>query len=105
MYYDTTHLPSAELKQAKRQASDQDAAVMRCFEAFGESTPSGVWQNCISNGWIGSGTPLTSIRRSITGLTNKGELTKTGEQRKGIYGKPEYVWALPVREPKQLRIV
>ncbi len=39
-----------------------------------------------------NGTPLTSIRRAITVLTNKGLLQKTDEQISGVYGKPEYVW-------------
>ena len=36
--------------------------------------------------------PLTSIRRSISTLTDAGKLTKTSELRKGKYDKKEHVW-------------
>lgn len=43
-------------------------------------------------------TPITSIRRSITNLTNEGKLFKTKNQVKGIYDKPNYTWKLLVKE-------
>ena len=40
------------------------------------------------------GTLITSVRRSITDLTKEGYLEKTSEQRKGLYGKKEYIWRI-----------
>jgi hypothetical protein len=36
--------------------------------------------------------PITSIRRSLTNLTESGFLIKTDRQRIGAKGKPEYIW-------------
>lgn len=38
--------------------------------------------------------PITSIRRSITDLTNKGKLQKTDRLIPGIYGKSEHVYEI-----------
>ena len=38
--------------------------------------------------------PLTSVRRAVTNLTNRGDLVKTDKQVKGPYGRPEYQWRL-----------
>ena len=38
--------------------------------------------------------PLTSIRRAIHDLTDKGLLFKTDRKRHGLYGRPEYIWSL-----------
>ena len=46
--------------------------------------------------------PITSIRRAMTGLTNLGKIVKTDRQVKGIYGKAEHLWELPLEEPKQV---
>ena len=37
-------------------------------------------------------TPLTSIRRAITDLTEVGQLEKTDRKRAGLYGKDEHCW-------------
>jgi hypothetical protein len=52
-------------------------------------TPVDVHYNCFDES-----TPLTSVRRSITTLTKKGELQQTGEQREGLFGKKNYTWKL-----------
>ena len=40
------------------------------------------------------GTLITSVHRCITDLTKEGHLEKTTRKRKGIYGRPEYIWKL-----------
>lgn len=39
-------------------------------------------------------TPITSIRRAMTNLTEQGFLQKTNIQRKGAYNKKNYTWRL-----------
>ena len=43
---------------------------------------------------IYSHVPITSIRRAMTKLTDKGVLTMTGEKRMGDYNQPNFVWSL-----------
>ena len=43
------------------------------------------------------GVPITSIRRAITNLTNRGELVKTGKKARGMYGRDEYCWRFRIR--------
>lgn len=38
--------------------------------------------------------PITSIRRAMTNLANKGKLVKTGNKRRGNFGKPINTWKL-----------
>jgi len=38
--------------------------------------------------------PLTSIRRSMTNLTERGCLEKTGQMRVGTFGKQVHTWRL-----------
>lgn len=38
--------------------------------------------------------PITSIRRAMTNLTEKGYIFKTNHQRTSLYGKPEYIWEI-----------
>jgi hypothetical protein len=40
------------------------------------------------------GTPLTSVRRAITNLTEQGVLEKTGRMVQGTYGKQVHMWRL-----------
>lgn len=41
-----------------------------------------------------SNTPITSVRRSITVLTNKGNLVKTKHKKESPNGRPEHIWRL-----------
>lgn len=91
MFYNTTNETNPELKAYREKAMKQDDVIMLFFEtAFNPYyTPSEVWQGTLPNA------PLTSIRRSITNLTDDGRLVKTQRKRKGLYGRPEYIWTLP----------
>ena len=89
-YYNTTHLSGEELKQAVKSAEKQEAAVLILFQNTDRSySPSQVMNLMEKAGWNCS---LTSWRRAITNLTDKGVLQKTDEQIKGLYGKPEFKW-------------
>lgn len=41
-----------------------------------------------------SGTPLTSVRRAVTNLTEQGVLEKTDRMVQGTYGKQVHTWKL-----------
>jgi len=45
---------------------------------------------------VGLTCPLTSVRRALTVLTEKGKLKKTRETGDGIFGQPNHKWSLPI---------
>lgn len=87
-YYNTTKQTGENLQEYKAKSKTQDELIMDAFMEHKSLSPSMVLEvtkmNC----------PITSIRRSITNLTNEGKLTKTFITRKGVYGRPEYYWRI-----------
>jgi hypothetical protein len=90
-YFNTTALKADPLKAASESASKQNDHVLAIFHANGKLTPSQAWSLGLNFGysWL-----LTSVRRSITTLTNAGQLVKLEERHVGPYGRPETVWAV-----------
>lgn len=93
-YYQTTRLTADELNATLATVRYQDETVLALFRRFGVLTPSQAW----SHYKAATGkheTPLTSIRRSITTLTETDKvLRKLDDQRIGPLGKPEHFWTL-----------
>jgi hypothetical protein len=88
-YYNTTNLEGTELEDSIAKATTQQEEIANTFAAKHILTASEAWQvygtlRC----------PLTSIRRAITNLTEIGYLFKTENTKIGIYGKPEYYYAI-----------
>lgn len=99
MYYNTTNEIGNDLKESRSKANTQDNDILEYFKKNEECSPSQVWKVLREKELDKDGVttmPLTSVRRSITNLTKKGYLEKTTDKRKGIYGKPEYIWRLYV---------
>ena len=88
-YYNTTRQKGEQLKVSWKKTKSQDDKVMEYFHAHGKGTPSEVWIY-----FRDSNVPITSIRRSITNLTNSNLLSKTDNKREGVYGRPDYVWEI-----------
>jgi hypothetical protein len=88
-YHQTTPLTPAQVKDAIRSASAQDAAILAIYSLGIARSPSQV-HHMLER--LGKRWPLTSIRRSITGLQKNGHLRKLDELRMGAYGKPEHLW-------------
>jgi hypothetical protein len=92
VYFDTTNLPVTALRDAINAANQQNSQVLAIFRRHGRPlTPSQVWRYGQDRGhqWL-----LTSVRRSITVLTN-GEspaLVKLDTKAMGAYGRQEYQW-------------
>jgi len=88
-FFNTTNLPHSELKVRELKADSQNAKILECFANNPniDFTPCEIWQRFKQ--W-----PLTSIRRSITTLTDSGYLVKTSVKRPGIYGELNYTWTL-----------
>jgi len=90
-YFNTTHLKDMDLIHAITKAENQNDAVYNIFKVLKSASPSKVWKHYNE---LKDKAPLTSIRRSMTTLTNKGKLIKTFETTHGIYGKPEFIWKI-----------
>lgn len=90
-YYDTTAVSERDRKKYAHAALRQDDSILQVFrQSENPLTPSEVHSLL----YLGSTTPLTSVRRSITNLTNKGMLRKSGQKKIGMYGRPEHVWEI-----------
>lgn len=90
-HHNTTDEPEDNVVQLEAKAKSQEVRVLRFFErnvSLSGWTPSEVNRGCMRD------SPITSTRRAITNLTSVGALVRTDEKRKGIYGRPEYVWKL-----------
>ena len=90
-HYNTTNLKGDELKEKNHKAGKQADKILKYFKRIKQPmTPSDIHLNLFDES-----TPLTSVRRAITTLTNRDEvLVKTENQKIGIYGSKEYYWKL-----------
>lgn len=89
-FYNTIELAGKELLQAEENSLSQERKIMRHFLMRGhryEKSPSGIRRLCFNQD-----VPLTSVRRAITSLTNRGDLVKLPAVVTGPYGKPEHLW-------------
>ena len=90
-YFNTTNEEGDILKEHGLKANKQAVKILKFFKQKKDKfTPSQIWREVFNP----DETPLTSIRRAITVLTNKGVLEKTEEKVEGIYGRPEHKWEL-----------
>lgn len=87
LFHNTVKIEGKDLKEAQRRASKQEEAILAFFRAHNTEifTPCQVAEQFPN--W-----PITSIRRSITNLTNRGELIKTNLKRLGVYGVINFCW-------------
>jgi hypothetical protein len=89
-YFNTTSLSGEDLKQAVIDAANQEDAILLIYQATGKPyTPSAILGMTTRAGhkW-----PITSIRRSISNLTDRKELVMLPNTKEGLYGKHEHYW-------------
>ena len=91
-YYNTTNLAGTKLKKAELQALSQNTQILHVFrgEETLARTPFDVQE--ILKDQYELDYPITSVRRSITNLTDDDFLVKTRAKSKGKYGKYNYMW-------------
>jgi hypothetical protein len=101
-FYNTIHEQGEQLNKSEAKAVSQEVYILYHFKANkGRSyTPFEVQQAIpeLHN------TPITSIRRAITNLTNQGQLEHTHDMRQGDYGKLNHTWRYRDRKEGQLRL-
>jgi hypothetical protein len=96
MFHNTINLEGFELYNANDKTNEQEKIVHLLFEKNPgiKWTPSKAHEILTDYRIIHPRTPLTSIRRAITNLTNDGYLTKLDEYEKGSFGIREHLWML-----------
>lgn len=88
-YYDMTNLQDQDLFREQINAESQEARVFNHFinhRRF-EFTPFDILHQVFDDA-----VPVTSVRRAITNLTDRGQLVRTNNKRPGDYGKLCYTW-------------
>ena len=95
MYYNTTGLTGSELEQSTEEAKSQDQVILSIFkECAADKYISPFYVKSVLEA-RNRNILITSIRRSITTLTNENKLVKSDKATlKGVYGRPNYGWKL-----------
>ena len=94
-HFDTTHESERDRERFEAQAKFQENQILALFRrayvkrTSTELAPSTVHQRL---GFLGFDYPITSVRRGMTNLANRGKLEKTSKKKTGPYGRPEYLW-------------
>ena len=87
-YFNTTHATDETLRRYEEKADSQSQIIfdyLRKNKEFG-FTPEEL------GAIFPAGTPITSIRRALTNLTNQGLIIKTVTKRKSKYGRFAHCW-------------
>ena len=98
-FYQTIDQPGSALKESNKKTRKQEELILDLFVKRNRPlSPSMVLSQS------GLNCPITSIRRAMTDLCKAGRIVKTDRQIKGMYGKAEHLWELPLLEPKQVSL-
>ena len=89
-FYNTIKEQPSKLAESIAKAKTQEEKIIKCFKQYERPlSPSMVLSILNIN------SPITSIRRAMTNLSNEGKLEKTKDYVMGNYGKKEHLWRLP----------
>lgn len=90
IFFNTISLSGHELVAARKDCFKQDERVLQILhDRGGKMTPFEV--SAVYNSKYPEA-PITSIRRSMTVLTKKGQLEMLDEMKQEKYGKPNHYW-------------
>lgn len=88
-YFNTVPETEDNRGNYETKAQSQNRILLKLFRVHKSLSPSIAWV------YFGDpNVPLTSIRRAISRLTDKGHLVKTATKVIGRYGRSERVWSL-----------
>jgi Fe2+ or Zn2+ uptake regulation protein len=92
-YYNTNKETGNTLSNSRYRAKSQEEIILSIFREGDLLSPDEVLNICnTENNYL-----LTSIRRALTNLTNKGLLIKNNVFKIGGYGKKTHTWSLSER--------
>jgi Fe2+ or Zn2+ uptake regulation protein len=98
-FHNTIDIAGKSLKAAKKKVNEQDALIMTYFKKHPYAMPT-PWQVL---DWLkenGHDMLITSVRRSLTNLSDAGKLIKSHVMFKGPQGKPNHAWMLNKKAKK-----
>lgn len=95
-FHNSVELPRQEWKDADVKAYTQEQIILQFFQQRKDRdfTPCEVFETMLAIGTIDRRTPITSIRRAMSNLTQTQRLVKTQNKRTGIYGMVNFTWKL-----------
>ena len=87
-YFNTNDETGEVLKKSRFKASSQQVKILEYMSRyFNElSTPWDIQMHVLPD------TPITSVRRALTNLTDAGLIFKTDYKKTGKYGKINHTW-------------
>ena len=88
-FHNTISLKGDALKDSNRNCGKQELRILGLVESGSSVTPFELLD--LYNGSYPK-IPITSVRRALTCLTDKGFFVKTQSQKSERYGKPNYEW-------------
>ena len=94
-FFNTTSQRGSELLNSQAKATNQNEIILQIFKEYPtiKLTPFDVQYNV--KRIYGKDYPITSVRRSLTTLTDKGDLIKSDKATaKGIYRVANHSWKL-----------
>lgn len=97
-YHNTTATTGPTLDRYESTAAAQEREIAALFRRLSRCNPGRLLTPSYVHELLHTTAPLTSTRRAITNLTNRGVLEKTAHQRPGPYGRPEHCWRLRLPE-------
>jgi Fe2+ or Zn2+ uptake regulation protein len=89
-YYNTNGLSGNALRGAVKKTGNQDQAVLQVMQDAGRPlSPSEIHKLAFT-----PATPITSVRRSLSNLTKRGDLIKLETTKLSPYNVPEHLWEI-----------
>jgi hypothetical protein len=87
-FHNTLNLLPSEKAEREVKAMNQTEKILQFFKdnKYCDFTAAEIWIR------FGQQFPLTSARRAISDLTKAGDLVKTENKRKGIFGELNYTY-------------
>lgn len=98
-FHNTIDIAGKSLKQAKKKVNEQEILIMQYYMQHPYAMPT-PWQ---LHDWLkskGHDLLITSVRRTLTDLTDEGKLVKSHVQFKGPKGQPNHAWMLNLKNRK-----
>ena len=92
-YYNTNNEEGQDLLRSRMNTQKQEDVIYLLFDDNNVHLSPDMIKTLLIQDY-----PITSIRRALTNLTNKGLLKKTNEMVMGKYGKKTHTWKLAESE-------
>lgn len=90
MYYETVPLDSSDERRLYEGiAGEQELVILKFMDRhhMHAASASYLWKTLFT-----PATPITSVRRALTNLAQKGYIEKTTEKVEGLWGRKELTW-------------